>query len=96
MTADQNSQDTGGLYGTAADQQGVALPGVTVTLSGNGAPQVQVTDAQGQFRFLFLQPGNYQLKAELPGFATSDDPKIVISANRNIETEVTLYPAVEA
>jgi hypothetical protein len=35
---------TGNLFGTVATDQGEALPSVTVTLSGGGAPQVQVTD----------------------------------------------------
>jgi len=48
---------TGNLYGTVKDQSGSALPGVTVTLSGQGAPQIQVTNAQGQFHFLGLSPG---------------------------------------
>src|SRR5688572_11044404 len=33
---------TGNLYGTIVDEQGAPLPGVTVELSGQGAPQVQV------------------------------------------------------
>jgi hypothetical protein len=48
--------------------QGSALPGVTVTLAGLGAPEVQVTDAPGQFRFMGLGPGSYSLGAELEGF----------------------------
>ncbi|HET9766225.1 MAG TPA: TonB-dependent receptor, partial [Thermoanaerobaculia bacterium] len=86
---------TGGLYGTVSDQQGAALPGVTVTLTGQGAPQVQVTNAQGQFRFLNLSPGSYQLKAELEGFSTIDYPNIVINIGRNTSIEVTLQAAVE-
>jgi hypothetical protein len=96
MTADQNSQDTGNSYGTVADQKGAALPGVTVTLRGSGAPQVQVTDAQGQFRFLGLQSGTYQLKAELDSFSMLGDPKVVIDAGRNTETEVRLSPNIQA
>jgi iron complex outermembrane receptor protein len=60
---------TGNLFGTVVSAQGEALPGVTVTLSGNGAPQVQVTNPQGQFRFLGLSPGSYQLNAALEGFS---------------------------
>jgi carboxypeptidase family protein len=86
---------TGGLYGTVSDQQGAALPGVTVTLIGQGAPQVQVTNAQGQFRFLNLSPGSYALKAELEGFSTIDYPNIVINIGRNTSIEVTLQAAVE-
>jgi hypothetical protein len=86
---------TGNLYGTVTDDKGAALPGVTVTLSGQGAPQVQVTNAQGQFRFLGLAPGSYDLKSELEGFSTIDYPNIVINIGRNTTIEVKLSPAVE-
>ena len=86
---------TGNLYGTVADPQGSALPGVTVTLTGGGAPQVQVTNAQGQFRFLSLAPGGYALKAELEGFSTVDFPNITINVGRNTQIEVAMTGAVE-
>jgi hypothetical protein len=86
---------TGNLYGTVTDDKGASLPGVTVTLAGQGAPQVQVTNAQGQFRFLGLGPGSYSLKAELEGFSTIDYPNIVINVGRNTSIEVKLSPAVE-
>ena len=86
---------TGNLYGTVTDDKGASLPGVTVTLTGQGAPQVQVTNAQGQFRFLGLAPGSYDLKAELEGFSTIDYPNIVINIGRNTSIEVKLSPAVE-
>src|SRR5688572_18650137 len=54
---------TGNLYGTTVDEQGAALPGVTVTVAGVGAPIVQVTDAQGRFRFVNLTPDAYSLSA---------------------------------
>ncbi|HEV8631968.1 MAG TPA: TonB-dependent receptor [Thermoanaerobaculia bacterium] len=86
---------TGNLYGTVTDQQGAALPGVTVTVTGGGAPQVQVTNANGQFRFLGLAPGGYGLKAELEGFSTIDYPNISINIGRNTNIEVKLSAAVE-
>ena len=86
---------TGNLYGTVTDDQGAALPGVTVTLTGGGAPQVQVTNAQGQFRFLGLGPGNYDLKAELEGFSTIDYPNITINVGRNTNLDMTMNAAVE-
>jgi len=86
---------TGNLYGTVVDEQGSALPGVTVTLSGQGAPQVQVTDAKGAFRFLNLSPASYQLKAELEGFSTIEYPNVAINVGRNTQIEVTLSAAVE-
>src|SRR3954449_6137207 len=82
-------------YGTVTDDKGAPLPGVTVTTTGNGAPQVQVTNAQGQFRFLNLSPAGYALKAELEGFSTIDYPNVVINVGRNTSIEVKLSAAVE-
>src|SRR5688572_30876795 len=50
-------QQAGTVFGTVTDDQNSRLPGVTVTLSGAGAPIVQVTDERGQFRFPGLTPG---------------------------------------
>ncbi len=85
---------SGNLYGLAKDTKGGALPGVTVTLHGNGAPQVQVTNAQGQFRFLNLAPSTYSLSAQLEGFSTVEEPKIDIAVGRNTSIEVTLQSAI--
>jgi hypothetical protein len=86
---------TGNVFGSTVDEQGSALPGVTVTLSGIGAPQVFVTDGQGRFRFLSLAPGRYQLSAALEGFATVEYPNVNVSVGRNTEIEVTMSSAVE-
>ena len=75
---------TGNLYGKVTDQTGAALPGVTVTLDTGAAPQVQVTNAQGEVRFLSLAPSTYKLKAELQGFGTVEYPNIVINVGRKI------------
>jgi len=86
---------TGNLYGKVSDQTGAALPGVTVTLDTGEAPQVQVTNAQGEFRFLSLAPANYRIKAELQGFSPVEYPHIVINVGRNTNIEVTMNSAVE-
>lgn len=85
----------GNLYGTVTDNEGESLPGVTVELSGTGAPQIQITNAEGQFRFLGLSPSGYQLTASLEGFSTVEYPNIVISVNRNTTLQIELSPAVE-
>ena len=94
-SAAQAQLQVGNLSGRVVDEQGDALPGVTVTLSGVGAPQVQVTDAKGRFRFLRLGPGSHVLKAELEGFSTVEYPNIVINVGRNTTIEVTMPMAYE-
>jgi hypothetical protein len=86
---------TGNLYGKVSDQTGAVLPGVTVTLDTGEAPQVQVTNAQGEFRFLSLAPAAYKIKAELQGFSPVEYPHIVINVGRNTNIEVTMNSAVE-
>jgi hypothetical protein len=86
---------TGNLYGTVADQKGSVLPGVTMTLSGEGAPLIQVTGAAGEFRFLSLSPATYVLKAELAGYSPVERPNIVINVGRNTILKVTLNSAIE-
>jgi len=87
---------SGNLYGTVKGPNGAILPGVTVTLTGSGAPQVQVTDAQGRFRFPGLAPASdYAVKAELQGFSPLESTGIVINVGRNTDIELQLSAAVE-
>jgi len=58
-------ENSGNIFGKVVDKSGASLPGVTVTLTGQAAPETFVTDSQGQFRFLKLSPGKYNLHAEL-------------------------------
>ncbi|HKV11185.1 MAG TPA: TonB-dependent receptor [Thermoanaerobaculia bacterium] len=76
---------TGNLFGTVTGTDGAALPGVTVTLTGGGAPQVQVTDEQGKFRFPGLAPGSYTVETQLEGFAPLKRENIAINVGRNTE-----------
>jgi len=84
---------TGSLNGNVTNQTGELLRGVTITLTGGqGPPQVQVSNAQGSFRFLSLIPGSYSVKAQLEGFQTSTEPNIPIEAGENKSIDLTLYP----
>src|SRR4051812_8476920 len=62
---------TGGLRGFVKDDTGGVLAGVTVEASSPsriGAPAVEVTDAQGLYRFENLPIGEYSLAYTLQGF----------------------------
>jgi carboxypeptidase family protein len=85
---------TGDLFGTVAGNKGEALPGVNVTLSGVGAPQVQVTDKQGQLHFLNLYPGHYTVKAELQGWSPVEYSGIQVRVGGKTEIQITLSAAV--
>jgi hypothetical protein len=63
---------TGTIRGTVTDQQDLAVPGVTVTATSPAlqGPRSTVTDKEGLFALRALPPGEYEVKFELPGFAT--------------------------
>jgi len=85
------------LRGKVVDEQGSALPGVTLTLTGSliSSPIIQVSNAQGTFQMTGLPNGNYHLKAELEGFSTIEYPSINLSAGQSANIEIPLSAAVE-
>jgi len=81
---------TGTVEGKVLDQQGALLPGVNVTLTGPRGAQTTVTDAQGMFRFVGVEPGTYALKAELTGFLSESQPDIVVGLGKTVSAEFSL------
>jgi hypothetical protein len=86
---------SGNVFVQAEDTDGVPLPGVTVELSGQGAPQLMVTGPEGQARFLKLDPGRYRLEASLEGFSTFEYPNVTVNVARNTTIAVQLSAAIE-
>src|SRR5438270_6282478 len=81
---------TGNIFGKVQAKDGSTLPGVTVTLTGVGAPQNAVTDATGLFRFPNLSPGSYTVKAELAGFGTATRTGLTVQVGQNADITMTL------
>jgi hypothetical protein len=86
---------TGTIYGQVADDQGLAIPGATVTLT---SPQhiqteVRVTGARGDYRVPLLSPGTYTVMVELAGFQTLTFESVVVNAGNNIAINATLSPS---
>jgi len=87
------AQITGGLRGTVSDPTGAAVPRAKVTLTNLETRQAraQEANAQGEFTFELLPIGNYEIKAEAPGFATSVTQALVSTgeyASVNFRMEV--------
>ncbi len=81
---------TGNIIGNVTDEQGARLPGVMVTLTGNGAKKTQTTDARGEYRFPSLSPGVYTLTYELQSFTFVTKPDVKVSIGQNTEENTTL------
>src|SRR5512141_370278 len=77
---------TGKIFGTVTDEQGLALPGVTVEatspkLVGKAAA---VTDENGVYRMFALTPGTYRVTFTLQGFKTVARDGIVVAIEQSV------------
>jgi hypothetical protein len=81
---------TGTIAGHVKDAQGGALPGVLVTLASRTGEATQTTNATGEFRFLGLNPGMYEIRTALQGFKSSMQSGLEITIGKAIELNLTL------
>jgi len=63
---------TGGVAGTVTLEDGTPLPGVAVSAVADVMPKARstVTDLNGDYRFVAMPPGDYELTFTMSGFAT--------------------------
>ena len=89
------AQTTGRILGQVLDAQGAALPGATVTVSSPNLQgvQTQVTDGEGNYRFLSLPPGRYTVKVELASFKPAEQPNVDVGLDKTVTLPVTLQLA---
>ena len=85
----------GRINGVVTDDTGAVLPGVTVTATSPALiqAQVQVTGADGSFRFLALPPGVYEVAFELAGFENIKREGIRVVINQTLTVNQQLRVA---
>jgi hypothetical protein len=83
---------TATLSGVIIDQGGGLVPGVTVTVRNpaTGAARTVTTDDRGRYTISNLEPGAYELRAELQGFRTAVRDGIVLTVGGSTAMEVQL------
>ena len=88
----------GRLDGVARDEQGLVLPGVTVTFESPGllGSRVAVTDVDGSFRFQGLPAGSYTMTFELGGFGTVVREDVTVNTGQTFTVNQTLAVAAVA
>ena len=89
------AQTTGRILGQVVDAQGAALPGATVTVSSPNLQgvQTQVTDGEGNYRFLSLPPGRYTVKVELASFKPAEQANVDVGLDRTVTVPFTMQLA---
>ena len=82
----QAQNSTGSVVGLVTDATGAAIPGAHIMLSNTATGEVQTAKASetGNYTFLNLKPGPYQLKVDFKGFKT------FIQSNMDVQIGGTL------
>src|SRR5262245_52434054 len=96
VAAPASAQDfRGRINGTVTDNSGAVLPGVTVTASSPALiqPQVQVSGTEGDYRFVALPPGVYDITFELSGFQNVKREGIRVVINQTLTVDQQLQVA---
>jgi hypothetical protein len=82
----------GSITGIVHDAQGAVLPGAKITLTNVDTQEQQtaVTGGDGSYRLPSLKAGNYELRIEAAGFATSVRTNVTVSAAQQLVFDETM------
>ena len=82
---------TADAVGVVSDTTGGVVPGATVTIKSleSGETRTETTNAQGQYRFPLLKPGEYEVSASSRGLK-SNISKIVLLVGEAQEVNITM------
>src|SRR6202142_862274 len=85
-------QATTSLLGSVADPSGGGTPNATVHLinTGTNAARTAMTDAQGEYIDLQVEPGPYRLEVDATGFSKYAQTSIELQVNRPATVNVKL------
>lgn len=83
------------ITGRVTDQNGAVIAGATFSaiLVKTGVARSTLTDSEGRYRIIKLEPGVLLLRTSADGFATDEKQDITTIAGQTLQFEVTLYPS---
>lgn len=89
------SLDTVTISGRVLDSNDLPIVGASVTalLTTTGAERTVVSDEEGRYKIVELQPGNYTVKATGQGFGVQEKTDLVTISGRNVQLDFKLSPA---
>ena len=81
---------SGSIAGRVVDDQKLAVPGASVTLTSPQGAKTATTDADGRFFVPFLTPGLHMVRIELAGFRTIEQQGIDVRLGQRVELMFTM------
>jgi hypothetical protein len=94
VTPAEAQQQLSGVQGTITDTTEAILPGVSVSIvnMATGLVRTTLTNSAGLYRVPGLEPGRYQVTAELAGFSRSVRKDVVLSVGATVGLNLRLEP----
>lgn len=85
-------RDLGSITGTVSDPQGAAVPNakVTITNDATGVAYTLTTNEAGSYTQPTLNPGNYTVIVEAPGFQKAQQKGILVNPGQPTAVNLTL------
>jgi hypothetical protein len=81
----------GDIYGSVVLADGSKVPGVLITVTGEKIGKLTtISSEKGNFRFLALPPGMYELRCELEGFKTVIRKDIELSLGKSVTLNILM------
>lgn len=85
---------TGTASGDVSDENGSPLEGVLISVNG-AIGSTTTTDERGKYIFPYLTPGQYNFRAELPGFTTVEQNDVRIQLGQRFVVSFRMKPALK-
>ena len=91
-TAVYAAETTASIIGTIYDDNGVPLPGASITAvnSATNFTRVISSEASGFYRIPLLPPGTYTITVEVPGFAKEVRSGVILTVGKEIALDINL------
>lgn len=82
----------GRIFGIVTDSSGAIIPGVVVVVTNTATNQSKsfMSDDRGRFMMPDLQPAEYQISVEVPGFKKFVRPGVIVRVNDSLEIPLML------
>jgi hypothetical protein len=82
------------ISGRVTDQNGAIIPGATVEaiLVKTNAARTVVTNDDGRYLIIQLEPGVYNLRVSFTGFAVQERTELALISGQNLQLDITLLP----
>ena len=88
----QAGGSTAEIKGRINDPNGAVLPDATITATDTtkNFSRTATSDANGEYRFLSIPPGTYQIKVEANGFTTQIQPNLQATIGQIVEQDFSM------